>query len=304
MVVVLLASMLVFAGIRALPGSPADAFGTPSTPATFAFIQHKYLLDRPLPVQYAKWIWLALHGDLGVDERGLPVGHTIVGRIPVTLELAMLAIVFSTVLGVGAGVIAAWWQGRVPDYVVRLVALAGLSVPGFWVALVSIIVFAANLHWLPASGFVSLFSNPVQNLRHMILPSVVLALGLAAVLMRQTRSAMLDSLSADYIRTAFAKGLSPWRIAGSHALRNSLITTTTVIGLELGALLSGVAIIEQIFGISGFGQLTLQAVYDRDYPLMQGTVLVAATGYVVVNLLVDLAYSLLDPRVRVAGASQ
>lgn len=303
LIVIFCASILVFAGVRALPGDPAlalDAEG--ATPQALAAIRHKYLLDRPLPVQYAKWAWLALHGDLGVDNRDLPVAHTIVTRIPVTLELAGLAVVFGSLLGIGAGVIAAWRRGKASDYTATGFALIGLSVPHFWLGLLLIILFAVKLGWLPASGFVSLGADPIENLRHLLLPAIVLGTGLSAVLMRQMRSAMLDSLSADYVRTARAKGLSELRVVGVHAVRNSLITVTTVVGLQLGALISGAVITEQIFSIAGFGRLTIEAVYQRDYPLIQGVVLVVAAGYVVVNLCVDVVYSLLNPRIRVAGA--
>jgi peptide/nickel transport system permease protein len=302
-VVVFVASILVFAGVRALPGDPAVALSAEGTdPAALAEIRHKYLLDRPLPEQYAKWAWLALHGDLGVDNRDLPVAHTIVTRIPITLELAVLAVVLGSLLGVGAGVIAAWRQGHAADYTATGFALVGLSVPHFWLGLLLIILFAVRLGWLPASGYVAFGDDPVENLRHMLLPAVVLGTGLSAVLMRQMRSAMLDSLAADYVRTARAKGLPERRVVGVHAVRNSLITVTTVIGLQLGALISGAVITEQIFSIAGFGRMTIEAVNQRDYPLIQGVVLVTAAGYVVVNLLVDVVYSLLNPRIRVAGA--
>jgi peptide/nickel transport system permease protein len=166
-----------------------------------------------------------------------------------------------------------------------------------------IIVFAVDRHWLPAGGYVPLTQDPVENLRHLLMPAIVLGTGLSAVLMRQMRSSMLTSLDADYVRTARAKGLSEWSVVGKHALRNSLITVTTVIGLQLGALISGAVITEQIFGIAGFGRLTIDAINQRDYTLLQGVVLVAAVGYVVVNLGVDLLYSFLNPRIRVSGSS-
>ena len=301
-VVLLLASVLVFLGVRAIPGDPAIALGGESRdPALLKAIRHEYLLDRSLPVQYAHWIWLAVHGNLGIDQRELPVAHTIVTRIPLTLELATLSMLIATLVGLPAGVIAAVRRGKPSDYGVTAVALVGLSVPHFWLGLLFIIWFAVDLHWLPASGYVTMH-HPIENLRHMIMPAVVLGTGFSAVLMRQMRSSMLTSLGTDYVRTARAKGLSEWSVVGRHALRNSLITVTTVIGLQLGALISGAVITETIFGIAGFGRLTIDAINERDYTLIQGVVLVAATGYVVVNLLVDIVYSLLNPRIRVAGA--
>jgi peptide/nickel transport system permease protein len=179
--------------------------------------------------------------------------------------------------------------------------LVGLSVPHFWLGLLLIILFAVKLHWLPSGGYVPFGEDPVENLRHMLMPALVLGTGLSAVVMRQMRSAMLDSLNADYIRTARAKGLSEWTVVGRHALRNSLITVTTVIGLQLGALISGAVITETIFQIAGFGRLTIDAVTQRDYALIQGVVIVTAAGYVLVNLTVDVLYSFLNPRIRISG---
>jgi peptide/nickel transport system permease protein len=255
-------------------------------------------------VQYLHWASLAVRGDLGTDQRELSVGRTIVQRLPITLELAGLAILIGSAIGIVAGVLAAVRRGKATDYVATTVALVGLSVPHFWLGILMIIYFAVRLHWLPAGGYVAFSTNPVQNLEHMLMPAIVLGTGLSAVLMRQMRSSMLNALGADYVRTARAKGLSEWSVIAKHALRNSLITVTTVIGLQLGALISGAVITEQIFVIPGFGRLTIDAVNQRDYTLLQGVVLVAAAGYVVVNLLVDVVYSLLNPRIRVAGARQ
>ena len=304
LIVVFLASVVVFAGVRAIPGDPALALAAEDRdPEVLAAVREKYGLDDPLPLQYVHWVGLALQGDLGTDNRGLPVAETIVTRIPLTLELAGLAILIGTVLGIGAGVIAAVRRGKASDYAATTVALLGLSVPHFWLGLILIIVFAVNLGWLPAGGYVSFRDDPVGNLEHMLMPAIVLGTGLSAVLMRQMRSAMLESLGADYVRTARAKGLSEWSVVGKHALRNSLITVTTVIGLQLGALISGAVITEQIFGIAGFGRLTVDSIAQRDYPLIQGVVLVVAVGYVIVNLFVDLAYSVIKPRIRVSGGS-
>ena len=303
LIVVFCSSIVVFIGARALPGGPAEALGGENRdPAVVAAIKHAYGLDRPLPVQYVKWITHAVQGDLGLDARQLPVAHTIVTRIPITLELAFLAVLIGTVFGVLTGVIAAVRRGKLSDHAATTSALVGLSVPHFWLGLLMIIVFAVNLQWLPAGGYVPFSQDPIGNLEHMVMPAIVLGTGLSAVLMRQTRSAMLTSLGADYVRTARAKGLSEWSVVGKHALRNSLITVTTVVGLQLGALISGAVITEQIFVIPGFGRLTIEAINERDYTLLQGVVLVAATGYVVVNLLVDVVYSLLNPRIRVSGS--
>jgi peptide/nickel transport system permease protein len=300
LIVLVLASILVFLGVRAIPGDPAIALGAESRdPALLAQIRHKYLLDRPLPVQYGHWIWLALHGDLGVDQRELPVAHTIVSRIPITLELAIFSMLIATFVGIPAGVIAAGRRGKPSDHAATTVALVGLSVPHFWLGLLAIIWFAVDLHWLPSGGYVG-WAHPIDNLKHMLMPAIVLSAGFSAVLMRQMRSSMLAALGADYVRTARAKGLSELRVVAQHALRNSLITVTTVMGLQLGALISGAVVTETVFQISGFGRLTIESVQQRDYALIQGVVLVAAAGYVLANLLVDIVYSLLNPRIRIS----
>jgi peptide/nickel transport system permease protein len=301
LIVLLIASFFVFLGIRALPGDPAVALGGEDRdPQVVAQIRHDYGLDKPLPVQYVRWLSHALRGDLGQDQRSLSVAHTIIVKLPVTLELAGLSVLIAILIGIPTGVLAAVRRGKVTDYVSTTVGLIGLSVPHFWLGLMLIIVFSVDLHWLPAGDYVPI-AHPLANLEHMILPAIVLGTGFAAVLMRQMRSAMLESMGSDYVRTARAKGLSEWKVVGSHAFRNSLITVTTVIGLQLGALISGAVITEQIFGIAGFGRLTIESVQQRDYTLIQGIVLVAAAGYVLANLAVDILYSVLNPRIRVSG---
>jgi peptide/nickel transport system permease protein len=301
LIVLLIASFFVFLGIRALPGDPAVALGGEDRdPQVIAQIRHDYGLDKPLPVQYVRWLGHALRGDLGEDQRSLSVSHTIITKLPVTLELAGLSVLIAILIGIPTGVLAAVRRGKVTDYVSTTIGLIGLSVPHFWLGLMLIIVFSVNLQWLPAGDYVPI-AHPLSNLEHMILPAIVLGTGFAAVLMRQMRSAMLESMGSDYVRTARAKGLSELKVVGWHAFRNSLITVTTVIGLQLGALISGAVITEQIFGIAGFGRLTIESVQQRDYTLIQGIVLVAAAGYVLVNLAVDILYSILNPRIRVSG---
>ena len=299
-----LVTIVVFLGVRALPGDPARALaGEESDPATVAQIRHEYGLDRPLPVQYRTYVTKAVTGDLGRSTRtGLPVAATIGHALPVTLQLATFAIAIAVLIGVGAGVIAAVRRRRPAEWAANTVALLGLSVPNFWLGLMAVLVFAIAYPVLPASGFVSVFASPVESVRHLLLPALVLGSGLAAVIMRQTRSAMLEALSADYVRTARAKGLGGARVVFGHALRNSLIVVVTIVGLQLGALISGAVVTEQIFVLPGFGKLTIDAVFTRDYPMIQGVVLVTATAYIGINLLVDLLYSVIDPRIRVGGA--
>jgi peptide/nickel transport system permease protein len=305
LVVTLLASVLVFLGVRALPGDPAVVLaGEGATPELIAQIRHQYGLDRPLPVQYVDYVREVLSGNFGRSTQDrLPVGQILLDRLPITIELAVLAMLVAIVVGLVAGTVAAVRRGRAADYVATGFGLVGLSVPHFWLGLLAVLVFAVQLRAMPASGYVPFGDDPAENLRRMILPALVLGTGFAAVLMRQTRSAMLGQLSSDYVRTARAKGLSGARVVGVHALRNSLTTVVTVLGLQLGALISGAVVTEQIFVIPGFGKLTVDAVLTRNYPVIQAVVLVTVVGYIVVNLLVDVAYALLNPRVRVSGAS-
>src|SRR5256714_80235 len=299
-----LVTIVVFLGVRALPGDPARTLaGEESDPATVAQIRHEYLLDRPLPVQYARYVQKALTGDLGRSTRtGLSVRSTIAHALPVTLQLAALAMLIAVFIGIGAGVLASVRRRTPAEWAANSVALLGLSVPNFWFGLMLILLFAIAFPVLPASGFVSVFADPVQSLRHLLLPAIVLGTALAAVIMRQTRSAMLEALSADYVRTARAKGLGTGRVVFGHALRNSLIVVVTIVGVQLGTLISGAVVTEQIFVLPGFGKLTIDAVFTRDYPMIQGVVLMTTTAYIGINLLVDLLYSVIDPRIRVGGA--
>jgi len=303
LIVLLIASMLVFAGVRALPGDPALALaGEDHSQRALAAIRAKYDLDQSVPVQYVNWLGHVVRGDLGTSTRtGLSVTSTIVDRLPVTLELAFLSLLVAVAIGLTLGVVAAVRRGSVADYIGSTAALVGLSVPHFWLGLMLILIFAIALGLLPASGFVAFVDDPLDNLRHMLLPAIVLGTGFAAVIFRQTRAAMLESLSADYVRTARAKGLGQRAVVGSHALRNSLLTVVTIIGLQLGLLISGAVVTEQVFVLPGFGKLTLDAVFTRDYPIIEGVVLITTLGYVLVNFGVDLLYSVLNPRIRVSG---
>jgi peptide/nickel transport system permease protein len=303
LIVLLVASMLVFAGVRALPGDPALALaGEDHSQRALTAIRAKYDLDKPVPVQYVNWLGHVVRGDFGTSTRtGLSVTSTILDRLPVTLELAFLSMLVATTIGLLLGVVAAVKRGSFADYAGSTAALVGLSVPHFWLGLMLILIFAIGLGVLPASGFVAFADDPIDNLRHMILPAIVLGTGFAAVIFRQTRAAMLDALSADYVRTARAKGLGEREVVGSHALRNSLLTVVTILGLQLGLLISGAVVTEQVFVLPGFGKLTLDAVFTRDYPIIEGVVLVTTFAYVLVNFGVDLLYSVLNPRIRVAG---
>jgi peptide/nickel transport system permease protein len=300
-----LASIVVFLGIRALPGDPARTLaGEESDPVAVAEVRASYGFDQPLPVQYGRYMSKAFQGDLGKSARtGLPVSDTIASALPVTLELAFLAMLVALIIGLSTGVIAAVRRRGPLEWGSNTVALLGLSIPNFWFGQMAILLFAISLGVLPASGFVPFLDDPLDNLRRMIMPAVVLGSALAAVIMRQTRSAMLESLTADYVRTARAKGLSSFQVIIGHALRNSLIVVTTIVGLQLGIFISGAVVTESIFVLPGFGKLTLDAVFTRDYAVIQGVVLITAAAYIGLNLLVDLLYSVIDPRIRVGGAA-
>jgi peptide/nickel transport system permease protein len=305
LITLLLASVLVFVGARALPGDPAIALsGEGFDPAANAAIRQKYGLDDPLPVQYGRWLILVVQGELGRSTRsGLPVAAIVRDRIPLTLELASLAMLLAIAIGLPAGVLAAARRGGRVDLLANAVALSGLSVPHFWLGLMLILLFASSLRLLPASGFTPFTEDPLDNLRRMILPAFVLGTGIAAVLMRQVRSTMIETLGADYVRTARAKGLSERDVIVGHALRNSLISVVTLVGLELGALISGSVITESIFLVPGFGRLIIDAVVSRDYPVIQAVALISAAAYIVLNLGVDVMYSLLNPKIRVTRAA-
>ncbi|GHJ54334.1 ABC transporter permease [Micromonospora chersina] len=299
----LLSTVVVFLGVRALPGDPALALaGEDRSPEALEAIRHHYGLDQPLPIQFAQYVGRVVQGDFGVSIRtGIPVSSMLSTALPVTVELSLLAILLAAALGVGAGVLAAVRRGRPAEWLANGLALVGLSVPHFWLGLLAILYLSVAAGLFPASGFVPLLQDPAGNLHHIVLPAVILGTGLAAIIMRQTRSAMLEALSSDHVRTAKAKGLRPRAVITRHALRNSLIVVVTIVGLQLGGLISGAVVTEQIFGLPGFGKMTIDAVFQRDYPVIQAVVLLTATAYIVINFLVDLLYSVIDPRIRVTG---
>jgi peptide/nickel transport system permease protein len=302
-VTLVLATMVVFAGVRALPGDPALALaGEERDPASLEAVREQYGLNDPVWLQYLHYLQNIVRGDLGRSVRtNIPVRDLLASALPVTLELSVLALLVATLVGVLAGIVAAVRRGKPAEWLANGFALVGLSVPNFWLGLMAILYLSVALGLFPASGHVPFSEDPAQNLYHMVLPAVILGFGLAAVIMRQTRSSMLESMSTDYIRTARAKGLGERTVIGVHALRNSLIVVVTIVGLQLGALISGAVVTEQIFALPGFGKLTVDSVFQRDYPVIQGVVLVTATAYIVINLLVDLLYSVIDPRIRVTG---
>jgi len=297
-------SLVVFTGVRMIPGDPARVMaGTDADAAGLEEVREKYGLKDPIVVQYLRWAGLALRGDLGESIRTREsVARMVAKKLPITIELACFSLLIAVGIAIPAGVVAAVRRNTVWDVLASGASLCGVSIPNFWLGIVLILFFSVRLGWLPASGFVPFWESPVANLERMLMPSFVLGTALAAVLMRQTRNSMIEVLSADYIRTAYSKGLAGRVVVFRHAVRNSLIPVVTILGLQMGALMSGAVVTEQIFVVPGFGRLIVEAVFTRDYPLVQGVVLITASSYVLINLLVDVSYSILDPRIRIRGA--
>ena len=293
-------SMLIFSLQQLLPGDPALVLaGEDPSPEAIAHIRAKLHLDEPLPVRYGYWVAGVLRGDLGESARThQPVLELILQKLPVTIELAFLALLIALIISIPAGIVSAVYKGSAIDTGATVFALTGLSTPNFWLGIMLILLFSVELGWLPASGYVSPFENLRANLASMIMPAFVLGNAIAASLMRHMRSSMLQELGADYVRTARAKGLSERVVVLKHALRNALTPVITLGALELGTLLSGAVLTEQVFTIPGFGKLIIDAVFNRDYAVVQGVVLVTATTYIMLNLFADMAYFMLNPRLR------
>jgi peptide/nickel transport system permease protein len=293
-------SMLVFGLQQLLPGDPAMVLaGEERDPNVIAHLREKLHLNEPLPVRYLYWLGGVLQGDLGESLRlQKPVTALIAEKLPVTIQLASMAIVVALAIGIPMGVLSAIARGTAWDYAANAIALWGLSTPNFWLGIMLILLFSVSLGWLPASGYVSPFEDLKANLASMIMPAFVLGNAIAAVLMRHTRSAMLQVLSSDYVRTARAKGLDERIVVLKHALRNAMVPIITLGALEFGTLLSGAVLTEQVFTIPGFGKLIIDAVFNRDYAVIQGVVLFTAMAYITLNLIADIAYFLVNPRMR------
>ena len=293
-------SVLIFGLQQLLPGDPALALaGEDRNPEVIAFLRQKYHFDEPLPVRYLLWVEGVFAGDLGESIRiKRPVFDLVLEKLPVTAELAAIAFVIALSIGVPVGVVSAVKNGSLIDYAATMASLWGLSIPNFWLGILLILLFSVEWGLLPASGFVSPAESLSRNLGTLIMPAFVLGNALTAGMMRHTRSAMLGVLSADYVRTARAKGLSETRVVLHHALRNALVPLITLGALDFGALLSGAVLTEQVFTIPGFGKLIVDAVFNRDYAVVQGVVLCTAFAYILLNLLADVAYVLVNPRLR------
>ncbi|MGN6304612.1 MAG: ABC transporter permease [Mesorhizobium sp.] len=298
----LIISIFVFSLQKLLPGDPVLALaGEDRDPQTIEYLREKYHLNDPVPVQYIRWVGSALQGDLGISlKTNQPVLKLIGDKLPVTIQLAVMSIIFAFVIGIPMGILAAVKKNTALDYIANVVALSGLSIPNFWLGIMLILLVSVKLGWLPASGYQPFFDDPLRSIQTMLMPAFVLGNALAATLMRHTRSAMLSVLSADYIRTARAKGLSEWAVVLEHSFRNAVLPIVTLSALLFGELLAGAVLTEQIFTIPGFGKLIVDAVFTRDYAVVQGVVLCTAVGFIVMNLIADVLYVLLNPRMRAA----
>ncbi|MEM8704024.1 MAG: ABC transporter permease [Pseudomonadota bacterium] len=299
---VFLVSVFVFFLQKLLPGDPALILaGEERDPETLAFIREKYHLNEPILTQYFYWISGMLRGDFGISLRtNQPVLELIGEKLPVTIQLAVMAMVIAMIIGIPAGILSAVRKGTAVDYTANIIALSGLSIPNFWLGIMLIMLVSVHLGWLPASGYESPFVDPVRSLETMIMPAFVLGTALAATLMRHTRSAMLGVLRTDYVRTARAKGLQEQVVVLKHAFRNALLPIVTLSALLFGELLAGAVLTEQIFTIPGFGKLIVDAVFTRDYAVVQGVVMCTAVGFILMNLVADVLYFLLNPRMRTA----
>ncbi len=299
-VVLLGVSLIVFALMQLVPGDPVRvALGTRFDQETYDALRARAGLDQPLPVQYAQYLGNALTGDLGVSFRsGQPVTASLLERLPATLSLAGVALLIALLIAVPLGLISATRSGKVSDYVATVFSQIGVSIPDFWMAILLIVLFTSTLGWLPPSGYVPFTEDPVDWLAHIVLPAVTVGVVSGSILTRFVRSAVLESMGQEHVRTATAKGLPGSLVLRRHVLRGALVPILTVTGVQLATLLGGVVVVEVIFAWPGLGRLTYDAVAARDYPLMQGAVLMFAAVFLLVNLLVDLLYAALDPRIR------
>jgi peptide/nickel transport system permease protein len=295
----LLVSMVIFSLLAILPGDPVTAIlGLEATPEASLAMRLRLGLDDPLVVQYGRWLWALLHGDLGrsfIDNT--PVLDSLLQRLPVTMELAFGSFVVALLIALPTGILAATRPNGIANSVSTFIALFGMSVPHFWLGMMFIVLFAVNLGWLPASGYVPFSEDWRGNLLAMIMPMVATGLRESAILMRMIRSSLLEVLNEDYIRTAFSKGLKDWQVVLGHSLRNAMIPVVTASGLMVSGMLGGLVITESIFGIPGMGKMIVDAIFQRDYVMVQAGVLAAALMVVMVNLAVDLLYSVIDPRI-------
>ncbi len=299
-------TLIVFVFLRVIPGSETTMLlgsDTSSSPQQVAELRHDLGLDRPIPVQYGDWIWGILRGDLGNSLfTGRPVTSEIVHRVPTSAELAVLALILAALVGVPAGVASALRRDQAADHVIRLMSIVGLAVPSFWLGTMVMVYGAQWFNWIPPVSYTSPFESPLRNFTQFIVPAAIVGLALAASLTRMTRSAVLEVVQEDYVRTARAKGLGGWQVLGRHIMRNSLIPVITLYGVQVGYVVAGTVLVEAVFSLPGLGRLILDSITRKDYPVVQGIILFYGTLIVFVNLAVDLIYVVVDPRLRLERA--
>lgn len=291
---------IAFFAMHLAPGDATDTLLLQDrTPQEAALLRHQYGIDRPILLQYGSWLWGILHGNLGTSyATGQPIASVLGSLFAPTIELIVLGLVLSLVIAVPLGVLAAKHEGRLADHLSRLLAMTGVSVPTFWLGLLLVLAFSVHLHIFPSVGYVAFSADPASNLMHMALPTITLGAALAGVELRTLRASMVDSLRSEYVRTAIAKGVPSHLVVNKHALRNALIPGITIVGLQIGYLIGGTVILSQVFSLPGLGQLLLEGVNQRDYPVVQAMILIYGGGFALINLIVDVVYSLVDPRVR------
>jgi len=295
-----LVALMVFFLIHLIPGDPVTVMlGQDANPETVKQLRQEMGLDRPLPVQFAMWVGSVLKGDFGLSiQTRRPVMQSISERFPVTLSLTVLALIFSLLLAIPSGVLAAVYQNTRKDYLFMIGTILGVSIPGFWLGLIALLVFSVHLRLFPTIGFVPWWVEFWEGLRYLVLPSITLGLFMAAVVARMTRSSMLEVMRLEYINHARAKGLTEWKVIIKHALKNAFGPTLTTIGIQFGTLLGGAVVTESVFSLPGLGQYVVTSIYGRDYPVVQGCILFMAIVYVIINLVVDLLYAYFDPRIE------
>jgi peptide/nickel transport system permease protein len=295
-------SLIVFFLVRLIPGSALQMYmGTQveATPEQMEQLKRLFGEDKPIPVLYVEWVGNIMRGDFGYSLRtGRPVLPDILSRLPISLELTIYSLVLALLIGIPLGILSSLKQDTFGDFLNRIIGLIGLSLPQFWLAALMVIAFSNSQGWIPMGNYVSLFENPLQNLKMFFLPSLAIGFGFAAVVMRYTRNSMLEVLQMDYVRTAKAKGLPKRKVIITHALKNAILPVITVTGFNAGYLLGGSIVIEEVFALPGMGRLALYAINQRDYPVIQAIMLVIASLFVLVNLVTDLVYAMADPRIR------
>lgn len=293
-------SIITFLLIRLTPGGPARAvYGVNATPEIIADFRDQYGLGQPIHIQYGNWLWNVLQLDFGTSfTEGVPVTDLLVQRLPVTFSLALGAMTVSLSISIPAGILSALRKDEWPDFLARMFAFSGISVPNFWLGILLVLFVSVRLNLLPIYGYVGPSESLVGWVKHMILPSITLGTALAAIVTRMMRSSLLEELNSEYLKTARMKGVSEQTVILKHALRNSIIPVLTIAGLQLGFILGGSVLVEEVFALPGLGRLLVNAIFSRDFPVVQGTVLLYAVIFVLVNLAVDLIYALIDPRIK------